>query len=206
VEILAQGTAKFPQNAKLWFVYSKALDSVGQKQEAQVALEKAVQLDPKTFATQLLITVQQFSGAKQYDSAYVTLQTLVTKGVPDSAIALMALSIGDTLFRSGNASQNRADWQQALRFTRLSNKLWPSEAAQFLQGATAFSILQSAATEAVATKSCPLAQLERDSYAEAQSVLVGIKDQKYQSHAQMMLQYIPQFKASIDSQLRLYCK
>lgn len=206
-EVFAQGTAKFPNNADLWFFYSKALEETGQIQEAEIALEKAVRLNPTQYAVYLLRRVERLVQANQYDSVYTLLPQLVAKGVPSQNAATMAFTIGHKFFLAGNANKDRAEWERARKFLHLSNSISPTPNAQFFEGATAFSILQSAATEGAATKSCPLAQLAREAYGSAQANLTLVTgDSKFQSNAQGMLQYLPQFKASIDSQIKAYCK
>jgi hypothetical protein len=87
----------------------------------------------------------------------------------------------------------------------LSNQLETSTDAQFLAGASAFLIGQSAVNEAQDTKSCTLARLAKENFGIAQeNVPAGL--QQYKDAAQQLLTAIPQFTPAVDDQIRRFCK
>jgi len=206
VDLFAEGTAKHPKNATLWFAYSRALFAVGQKQQGNEALKKAVELDPK-YAKQLLRPAQDFLDAKQWDSTYTAVQSAVASGADKDPASQIAMSAGGQLFRAANTSHSRDDFQSSIRFFELANQLKPDVKAQFFAGTAAFQIMQSAATEANKTKNCQTAQTANEAYQTAQTNLSAAeKDATYHDQASGMLKYLPQFKPAIASQLKNFCK
>jgi tetratricopeptide (TPR) repeat protein len=208
VEIFAEGTAKFAKSGTLWFAYSRALRDVGQLQQANEALKTAIANDPK-LAPFLLVSANDFITAKQFDSAYTAIDQAVAAGAPASQAGGLALGVASKLIQEGTSSKDNAMFQLAIKYAQLSNRLAPVSTARFLEGAAAFSLLQSAATEAGNTKSCPLARTARDAYSVALPALTDVAkvtDAPQKAQATSMLQYLPQFKPAIDGQIKQFCQ
>ena len=104
-----------------------------------------------------------------------------------------------------SASKDIADFQRAIRFLQLSDQLQASADAKFLLGASAFSIGQSATTDANDKRSCELARLARDSFTLAQANLPA-GGQKYPNEAAQLLTAIPQFTPAVDNEIKRFCK
>ena len=117
----------------------------------------------------------------------------------------MLLAQCQTIYKSGNASKNRAELQKAIDFCKLSDQLESSSDAKFLTGVSAFVIGQSAVTEAQTTKSCALARQAKDAFATAQeNVPAGL--QSYPEPAKQVLTAIPQYTPATDEMVKRYCK
>lgn len=203
-QIVAQGIAKFPNNASLQLVQANALNKAGQNAQALVAINRVLATNPRIeggYAQKALI----LSGMNMPDSVLATVRTGVANGADKKTLAQVALKTGSDAYKAGNASKNRADLQRAVQFLILSDQLNASADAKFLAGASAFLIGQSAVNEAQDTKSCALARLAKESFGTAQeNVPAGL--QSYADAAKQLLTAIPQFTPAVDDQIRRFCK
>jgi tetratricopeptide (TPR) repeat protein len=203
-EIVSQGIAKFPTNASLLLVQANALSKAGQNAQALVAVNRALQVNPKVdggYAQKALI----LSSMNQPDSVLAVIRTAAAAGGDKKTLAQVALKTGSDAYKAGNTSKNRADLQRAVEFLLLSDQLDGSADAKFLAGASAFLIGQSAVNEAQDTKSCTLARLAKESFSTAQdNVPAGL--QSYADAAKQLLTAIPQFTPAVDDQIRRFCK
>jgi tetratricopeptide (TPR) repeat protein len=203
-DVLKQGTAKFPSNAGLHLtlasVLSKAGDNAGALREAQIALN----LNPKI--ENGCAQVAMIQGAMgQSDALLTTVRNCAANGGDKHTLAQVLLAQCNTAYKAGNASKNRADLQKAIEFCKASDQIESSSDAKFLIGVSAFTIGQSAITEAQTTKSCALARLSKDSFAQAQeNVPAGL--QSYPDAAKQILTAIPQYTPAADEMVKRYCK
>lgn len=205
--VLQQGTTRFPRNATLWLATASALQKAGQQQQSVQALQRALAVNPNVENGDLLLA-NGYAQMNMPDSVLAVLQRASTRpGVDRATLAQFALAQGSEAFKAANASKARADFQRAIAFLQLSNRIAPSVDAQFLMGAASFSIGQSAATDANSSKSCSLAQLARQSFADAESGLrAGANSPQYGAAAHQYLQYIPQFTPAVTSQIKRFCR
>lgn len=204
-QAIAQGTAKYPRNASLQVLYGQTLKKAGQGPQAIEAFKRALALDPK-LSTAYLQVADIYSQAGQTDSVAAVLQRAASApGVDRAILAQYALGQGNTAYKAGVASKNRADYQRAISLLQLSDRIQPSSDAKFLIGASSFSIGQSAATEAGESKNCSLARLAQESFATAATNLRAGSD-KYAEPARQLLGYIPQFTPAVESQIKRFCR
>lgn len=203
-DVFAQGVAKYPTNATLLLSQASALSKAGNNAAALAAARRAVQINPKIeggYAQIALIYV----GMNQPDSVMSVIRLASRNGSDRSTLAKVALAQGNAAYKAGNASKNRADLQKAIDFLKLSDQLEPSSDAKFLMGVSAFTIGQSAITEAQTSRSCSLARLAKDSFATAQeNVPAGL--QSYPEPAKQVLTAIPQYTPATDEMVKRYCK
>ncbi|HYN83567.1 MAG TPA: tetratricopeptide repeat protein [Gemmatimonadaceae bacterium] len=203
-DVFAQGVAKYPTNATLLLSQASALSKAGNNAAALAAARRAVQINPKIdggYAQIALIYVAM----NQSDSVMSIIQLASRNGSDRSTLAKVALAQGNAAYKAGNASKNRADLQKAVDFLKMSDQLEPSSDAKFLMGVSAFTIGQSAITEAQTSKSCSLARLAKDSFATAQeNVPAGL--QSYPEPAKQVLTAIPQYTPATDEMVKRYCK
>jgi tetratricopeptide (TPR) repeat protein len=203
-QIVSQGVAKFPTNTTLLVVQAATLSKAGQNAQALTAINRALAVNPKVeggYAQKALI----LSAMNMPDSVLNTLKLAAAGGGDKKTLAQVALKSGSDAYKAGNVSKNRADLQRAVQFLTLSNQLDTSTDAQFLAGASAFLIGQSAVNEAQDTKSCTLARLAKENFGIAQeNVPAGL--QAYKDAAQQLLTAIPQFTPAVDDQIRRFCK
>lgn len=122
-----------------------------------------------------------------------------------AALAQAALEQGGAAYRIAQASRKRADFQRAISFLTFSDEIHPSDDAKFLIGASAFSMAETATTDAKQGKSCGLAKLARDSFSLAQANLTA-GSRKYPSEASQLLTAIPQFGPAVTAAMKSFCK
>jgi cytochrome c-type biogenesis protein CcmH/NrfG len=201
ITVLTTATQKFPNDAILWVAFADAQRKAGNTAGAVMAAQRALAADPSA-AEPYVILATIHGEANQPDSVYSVLARAPAAAAP--MVAQLALQQGNNAYRAGNASRNRADFQRAVRFLELSNRLQQSNAAQFLLGASAFSIAQSATTEASQSRSCELARLAQTSLATARANVPAGRDEFPEPTAQL-LQAIPQFDAPVSQMVRQFC-
>ncbi|MEO8577907.1 MAG: hypothetical protein ABI556_14460 [Gemmatimonadales bacterium] len=203
-QIVAEGTAKFPNNANLLLVQANGLSKAGQNAQALSIMNRVLAVNPRIeggYAQKALI----FSNMNMPDSVLTTVRAGVAAGADKKQLAQIALKTGSDAYKAGNASKKREDLQRAVAFLKLADELDSSADAKFLAGASAFLIGQSAVTEAQGTKSCTLARLAKESFNTAQeNVPAGLTS--YKEAAQQLLTAIPQFTPAVDDQIRRFCK
>jgi tetratricopeptide (TPR) repeat protein len=203
-ETAARGFAKFPGDPNLQLFNAQALYQSGQLQMALDAAKKAVAANPKNAPGYFLLATVQDS-LNQYDDLYNTIQTAKTNGVEPGTLAQLALKQGSDAYKAGQASKDRADFQRAIKFLQQSDQLQTSADAKFLLGASAFSLGQSATTDAIDKKSCDLARTARDAFNLA-SINLPAGGQKYPNEAAQLMTAIPQFTPAVDSEIKRFCK
>jgi predicted Zn-dependent protease len=203
-ETAALGLRKFPNDPNLAMYSAQALFRAGQLQAALDAAKKAVAANPKSPNGYFLLATVQ-AALKQYDDVVNTLNQAKANGVDGSALSQIALQQGSNAYKEGVASKDRADYQRAVKFLQLSDQLQSSADAKFLLGASAFSIGQSATTDANEKRSCELARTARDAFTLAQANLPA-GGQKYPNEAAQLLTAIPQFTPAVDNEIKRFCK
>jgi tetratricopeptide (TPR) repeat protein len=203
-EALKRGEAKFPNNATLYINEAAAQQKAGNMQAALAAAQKAIQINPKV--ENGCVQVALIQGAMgQQDAMISTIRGCAGNGGDKHTFAQLILAEGNKAYKAGNASKNRADFQKAIQLLQLSDQLESSADAKFLIGVSAFSIGQTAVSDAQAQKSCQLAKLAKESWATAQeNVPAGL--QAYPDAAKQILTAIPQYTPATDEMVKRYCK
>jgi hypothetical protein len=79
-------------------------------------------------------------------------------GEDSATVGQFALARGNAMFRSAGQTQQRNDFARAFRYLAFADSVRPTAQTRYLYGASALSVLQSAAADAPALKSCRLAQ------------------------------------------------
>jgi tetratricopeptide (TPR) repeat protein len=200
---LARGLERFPRSGKLLALDAQQKRKRGDRQGALEATRKAVAED-STLARGYLQLAQAFIDVDQNDSALVVLQGGI-KSIADSAVvAQFTLARGNAMYRAANASKKRADFEMALRFLQLSQKLSPSQNAGFLVGSAAFGVAQLAATELPAAKSCPIATLAQDNLVLAETLLAS-NGAAAPDAAKQFLDYAAQLHPYVAQQVKMLC-
>jgi len=203
-EASALGAKKFPNDAHLLLITANSLYRAGQLQQALDAAKKAVAADPKNPPGYFLLATIQ-GALNQYDDVINTLNQAKTAGADPSGLSQIALQQGSNAFKAGQGSKDRADFQRAIKFLQLSDQLQSSADAKFLLGASAFSLGQSAVTDANERRSCDLARMARDAFNLA-SINLPAGGQKYPTEAAQLLTAIPQFTPAVDNEVKRFCK
>lgn len=204
---LQAGTQKYPGNSTLLLSYASSLRKAGQSAQAADLIRRAVAARPND-PQALLLLADTYAQTNQPDSVAAVLNRAATlPGADKAMLAQYALAQGNNAYKAANASKSRADFQRAVKLLQLSDRIQPSTDAKFLTGVAAFSIVQSAATEAGQSKSCTLAQTAREALSQATAGLqAGAGDEKYKAAATQYLGYVPQFRPAIESQIKNFCR
>ena len=203
-ETLARGVAKFPNNAPLWSTYAQMLRNSGQLQQSLTAIDRAISIDPKV-EHGWFRRAQTLVELGQTDSAFASAKRAVAAGEDKALVGQLMLVEANKKFRAARASQQRADYQEAVRLLSQADSIAPNETISFLLGASAFSVGDQAARENQKAKSCELAQLAEDSFTTAMIHLP--KGARVQQEASMqLLNAIPQYTRAVEGQKKNFCK
>jgi len=203
-EVAALATKKFPNDPTLSLLNANNLYRGGQLPLALDAVNKVLAADPKN-AQGYFLKAQIQAAMNQYDELAQTLQTAKTNGADPGGLSQLALKAGSDAYKAGVASKEIADYQRAIRFLQISDQLQSSVDAKFLIGASAFSIGQTATTQAADKRSCDLARTARDAFNLA-SINLPAGGQKYPNEAAQLLTAIPQFTPAVDNEVKRFCK
>jgi tetratricopeptide (TPR) repeat protein len=203
-ETLARSVAKFPNNAALWSTYGQMLRSAGQLQQSLTAIDRALSINPRVEhgwfrRSQVLVELGQT------DSAFSSAKRAVEAGEDKNLVGQLMLVEANKKFRAARQSQQRADYQEAVRLLSQADSIAPNPTISFLLGASAFSVGDQAARENQKAKSCELAQLAEDSFTTAMIHLP--KGAQVQAEAStQLLNAIPQYTRAVEGQKKNYCK
>jgi tetratricopeptide (TPR) repeat protein len=169
-EIIAQGVAKFPENASLLVTSAQAQRAAGQMQQAIETLKKALLLDPKVEKGNLQMA-QLFNELKKPDSAFAFL--LLAKKGPDSTL------VGDVALSFGNSSQRElkpespdADYNNVINYLTFAdvNATSPErrQQAKFLVGAVSLKRGQALLKAGADARNCQMVKQAGEQLAIAQ--------------------------------------
>jgi tetratricopeptide (TPR) repeat protein len=203
-EAAALGLRKFPSDPNLQLISIQALVKTGNLQAALDPAQKAVASNPKNANAWILLATIQ-AGLNQNDALATTLQSAKNNGADPGALSQIALKAGSDAYRACQGSKDIADCQRAIKFLQMSDQFQSSVDAKFLIGASAFSVGQTATTNANDRKSCELARTARDAFNLA-SLNLPAGGQKYPNEAAQLLTAIPQFTPAVDSEVKRFCK
>jgi tetratricopeptide (TPR) repeat protein len=203
-ETLARGVAKFPSNAALWSTYAQMLRNSGQLQQSLTAIDRAISINPNVEhgwfrRAQVLVELGQL------DSAFASAKRGVAAGEDKSLIGQLMLVEANKKFRAARQSQQRADYQEAVRLLSQADSIAPNPTISFLLGASAFSVGDQAARENQKAKSCELAELAEDSFTTAM-IHLPRGAQVQQEAAMQLLNAIPQYTRAVEGQKKNFCK
>jgi tetratricopeptide (TPR) repeat protein len=142
--------------------------------------------------------------AGQPDSAFSAIEQATKNGEDPVTVSQFALARGNALYKAATSSQKRDDFQRAIRFLALAEKISPSSQAKFLLGASALSVSQSAASEATPAKSCELSKLADTSLTDAEINLVS-GGSAAPDAAKQFLDYVAKLRPYVAEQLKTFC-
>ena len=203
-EGLTRGLAAFPQNAEFKIMQSQDLKTRGKAEESVDAMREALALDSTIQHGHLNLARAQ-ADLGQNDSAFATLKRALSVGEDSTLIAQFALARGNQLYRAANSTKMRPDFLLAMRFLTLADSVRNSPQAKLLVGASAFSVAQSAATEASKTKDCELSRLGFDMINVAQPNLAAGADIAAEA-VKTYQDYLVQLQPISAKQVEVFCK
>jgi tetratricopeptide (TPR) repeat protein len=200
---LPRGLAAFPDNADVHAFAAQTLKSSGNAGAALEETRRALAANPRLPHGYLQLAQLEFEAGQQ-DSALTAIQEAVKNGEDTTTAAQFALARGNALYKTATGTQKRPDFQRAVQFLTLAERLGHSTQAKFLLGAAALSVSQSAATEAPASKSCDLSKLADESLTEAEINLVS-GGSAAPDAAKQYLDYVAKLRPYVADQMKAFC-
>lgn len=200
---LPRGLAAFPENAELHAFAAQSLKSSGNAAAALAETKRALAANPRLPHGFLQLAQLEFDVGQQ-DSALTAIEQAVKNGEDTTTVAQFALARGNALYKAATGTQKRADFQRAIQFLAVANRLGHSPEAKFLLGASALSVSQSAASEAPASKSCDLSKLADESLTEAEINLVS-GGAAAPDAAKQYLDYVAKLRPYVADQVKAFC-
>lgn len=204
LETFQRGTARFANDGTLLTLYARALRDAGQPQQAADAARRALGIDPSNGDAHVEL-VQAYVAARMWDQAAGAISAARTAGVNAQLLSQVALSVGNNLYRVGQGSRERSDFEAAIRFLRLSNDLETNLDAQFLLGASAFSLGDILTRQAQENRDCASARAAQEAFATSRTNLVAGQSQ-YPEPARQLLDAIGQFTTPLQQMVRAWCR
>lgn len=200
---LPRGLALFPESAELHVLAAQSLKSAGNAAAALAETRRALEANPRLAHGQLQLAQLEMD-AGHPDSALAAAERAPKLGEDPATVAQFALARGNALYKAATTSQKRDDFQRAIRFLTLAERLAPSAQAKFLLGASALSVSQSAAAEATPARSCELSRLADSSLTEAEINLVA-GGSAAPDAAKQFLDYVGKLRPYVADQMKSFC-
>jgi len=205
--VIPRGLALFPRSAELLALNAQLLRSRGKVAESLEASRLAVSIDSTLRQGELLIAQAEIEMGRP-DSALAALRRALIRGEDSTLVAQFALSKGNTLSRAATGTKSRDDFQLAMRFLAFADSVRPSVQAKFLLGTAAFSVAQSALSDAPGvpdrTMSCQLARLGAENIPIAQTQIEAGQAVAPEA-AKQYLDYLDKLQPYLEKQLGVYC-
>jgi hypothetical protein len=142
--------------------------------------------------------------AGQPDSALIAIDEATKHGEDRTTVAQFALARGNALYKAATASQKRGDFERAIQFLAIAEKLGPSPQGKFLIGASSLSVSQAAASEAAPAKSCQLSKIADNALTDAEINLVG-GGSAAPDAAKQFLDYVAKLRPYVSEQVKTFC-
>jgi tetratricopeptide (TPR) repeat protein len=198
---LAEGARKFPNNSTLALAGIQGLIKAGRTAEAAAAARRILATDPKNVNANVFL-IQSLTNPDEISTA---INAAVAAGADPSILSQLALQQASTAINVAQQSKLRADYQRALTFAQLSDRLSTSIDAKYIAGLSAYFIAEGAITEAVKTKNCSLARMAQDNFAIVQLNLPSA-GRAHPNEAGQVLQAVGQYAPSVSQAVKQYCK
>lgn len=205
--VIPRGLALFPRSAALLTMNAKELRAKGQLAEALTATRQALEVDSTLDRGELMIA-QEEADLGHPDSAVAALHRAILRGEDTALVAQFALARGNELLRAANGTKSRDDFKLAMRFLGLADTLRRTPQSAFLLGVAAYSITQSALTDAPKmpekTQSCELSQLGAETLPVARDGLSAGQEVSPDA-AKQFLDYLGQLEPYVQRQIDAFC-
>jgi tetratricopeptide (TPR) repeat protein len=205
--VIPRGLNLFPKSAELLALNAQLLRSRGKVAESLEASRMAVALDSTITQGELMIAQAEMELGRP-DSALASLRRALSRGEDSAVVAQFALSKGNAISRAANGTKSRDDFRLAMRFLAFADSVRPSVQAKFLMGAAAFSVTQSALSDAPAAtdkmQSCVLARLGAETLPLAVTS-IGAGQEVAPEAAKQYLDYLGKLQPYLDKQLEVFC-
>jgi len=205
--VVPRGIALFPRSAELLAMQAKDLRARGQLAEALAASRQALAVDSTLDRGELMIAQGEIELGRP-DSALVALRRALVRGEDTALVAQFALGRGNALLKAANGTKTRDDFQLAMRFLALADTLRRTPQSAFLLGVAAYSITQSALSDAPKmtekTQSCELSHLGAETLPVARAGLEAGQEVSPEA-AKQFLDYLGQMEPYVQRQIDAFC-
>ena len=205
--IIPRGVALFPKSAELLAMSARELRAKGQLSEALAASRQALAVDSTLERGELMIAQGEIELGRP-DSALVALRRALGRGEDTALVAQFALARGNALLRAANGTKTRDDFRLAMRFLALADTLRRTPQTAFLLGVAAYSITQSALSDAPKmtekTQSCELSHLGAETLPVARAGLEAGQEVSPEA-AKQFLDYLGQLEPYVQRQIDAFC-
>jgi tetratricopeptide (TPR) repeat protein len=205
--VIPRGLALFPRSAELLALHAQELRLRGKLAESLEASRMAVSIDSTIKGADLMVAQAEVELGRP-DSALVSLRRALARGEDSAIVAQFALAKGNALSRAANGTKSRDDFRVAMRFLAFADSVKPSVQARFLFGAAAFSVTQSALTDAPGltdkVQQCELARLGAEMLPLAVTSIEAGQDVAPDA-ARQYLDYLGKLQPYLEKQLELFC-
>ena len=205
--VVPRGLAHFPKSAELLAMNARDLRARGQLAEALAASRQALAVDSTLDRGELMIAQGEIELGRP-DSALAALRRAIARGEDTLLVAQFALGRGNVLLRAANGTKSRDDFQLAMRFLALADTLRRTPQSAFLLGVAAYSITQSALTDAPKmtekTQSCELSHLGAETLPVARAGLAAGQEVSPEA-AKQFLDYLGQLEPYVQRQIDAFC-
>jgi tetratricopeptide (TPR) repeat protein len=186
---------------------AKELRARGQLAEALAATRQALEVDSTLDRGELMIAQGEIDLGRP-DSALVALHRAVARGEDTALVAQFALARGNALLKAANGTKSRDDFKLAMRFLALADTLRRTPQSAFLLGVAAYSITQSALSDAPKmpekTQSCELSHLGAETLPVARDGLSAGQEVSPEA-AKQFLDYLGQLEPYVQRQIDAFC-
>ena len=205
--VIPRGLALFPRSAELLTMNARELRARGQLAEALAATRQALEVDSTLDRGELMIAQGEIELGRP-DSALVALHRAVSRGEDTALVAQFALGRGNALLRAANGTKSRDDFRLAMRFLALADTLRRTPQSAFLLGVAAYSITQSALSDAPKMpekiQSCELSHLGAETLPVARDGLSAGQEVSPEA-AKQFLDYLGQLEPYVQRQIDAFC-
>lgn len=205
--VLPRGIARFPRSAELLAMNARELRAKGQLADALAASRQALAVDSTLDRGELMIAQGEIELGRP-DSALAALRRAASRGEDTALVAQFALARGNALLKAANGTKSRDDFQLAMRFLALADTLRRTPQSAFLVGVAAYSITQSALSDAPKasekTQSCELSHLGAATLPLAKAGLEAGQEVSPEA-AKQFLDYLGQLEPYVQRQIDAFC-
>jgi tetratricopeptide (TPR) repeat protein len=205
--VIPRGLALFPRSAELLTMNAKDLRAKGQLAEALAATRQALDVDSTLDRGELMIAQGEIELGRP-DSALVALHRAVMRGEDTALVAQFALARGNALLKAANGTKSRDDFKLAMHFLALADTLRRTPQSAFLLGVAAYTITQSALSDAPKmpekTQSCELSHLGAETLPVARDGLSAGQEVSPDA-ARQFLDYLGQLEPYVQRQIDAFC-
>lgn len=210
-EAASRGIAKFPDNATLGLLQAQLLRTAGQSQQALEAIDRLLASNPKVengFLQRAQIQVQLEAPP---DSIIGTLRNALTNGSAADQVGPYALTLGNGLYRHGNAVKTDSamiaieDFRSALKYIGFSDETAPSANSKLLMAAANVQLASTLAGVAREQESCEMAR-EGQEATNVTQMLLGAVGKENPETAKSLAGPLQQLMPYYDQLTKALCK